>query len=447
MKNYFNQTFLLTFLITVFLIGISCLSKEMTWQGMTLRKIDILQDLRFEEKIAEIAPKTMTFDSLSNSYSVKDSSIIGNKIEDYTENQKGLSKLFAAIDSIKTHKNTVRIAFLGDSFVEGDLVLGDMRDTLQSLWGGQGVGFVPITSEVAPFRLTFRQHYDHWTTLGIVKDGGTHSDFGINGFVYYPSNGASVSYESSHSFKNTQNWNTVKLFYKAGKENRFNYQINQKSVDSVALAASPHIVACWKPQKTSIPIHKFSLQIPNPDSIRLYGVSLESENGFYLDNFSVRGNTGAKYKHISVETFKQFDSFLDYDLVIVQLGLNAVVPNLENIPWYEIELDKMFEHLRKSFPSKQILLVGVADRGGKVGMDIKTMPAVPLIVNMQRKLAQKHHFLFWDMYHAMGGEGTMVRFANQKPNLVNGDYTHLTHEGGRVIGLMFANLLLKEKEK
>ena len=37
----------------------------------------------------------------------------------------------------------VRVAFLGDSYVEGDILTVDLREKLQSIFGGRGVGFVP----------------------------------------------------------------------------------------------------------------------------------------------------------------------------------------------------------------------------------------------------------------------------------------------------------------
>ena len=37
----------------------------------------------------------------------------------------------------------VRIAFMGDSFVEGDILTADLRESLQETFGGGGVGFVP----------------------------------------------------------------------------------------------------------------------------------------------------------------------------------------------------------------------------------------------------------------------------------------------------------------
>ena len=48
----------------------------------------------------------------------------------------------------------VRIAVLGDSFIEGDIITADLREQLQNLCGGRGVGFVPFASPLAKFRGT-----------------------------------------------------------------------------------------------------------------------------------------------------------------------------------------------------------------------------------------------------------------------------------------------------
>ena len=39
--------------------------------------------------------------------------------------------------------------------------------------------------------------------------------------------------------------------------------------------------------------------------------------------------------------------------------------SLENIKWYQRELDQTFTHLRKCFPGRPILVISVADRGGR----------------------------------------------------------------------------------
>ncbi len=186
-----------------------------------------------------------------------------------------------------------------------------------------------------------------------------------------------------------------------------------------------------------------AFRFDTPDSsLLLYGASLESGPGVYLDNFSVRGNTGGRLKLITPALARQFDAFQQYDLIVVQLGLNAVTPKMDNIRWYRAELDQTFAHIRRCFPGKPVLIISVADRASKINGELATLPSVPAITAMQRDLARQHGFLFYDLYHGMGGAGTMVRFADQRPALANKDYTHLTHEGGKVMGYMFARLFL-----
>jgi lysophospholipase L1-like esterase len=134
-----------------------------------------------------------------------------------------------------------------------------------------------------------------------------------------------------------------------------------------------------------------------------------------------------------------------YDLIVLQVGLNAVTNSLNNVRWYEAELERTFQHLKKCFPGKPILVVSVGDRGGKIGTELATMRGVPAIVQMQRSLARKHGLFFYDLFWGMGGPNTMIKFAYRRPRLANTDYTHLTHEGGKVVGGLFAKLFLQEQ--
>lgn len=51
-------------------------------------------------------------------------------------------------------KRKVRIAYFGDSMIGGNLLTQTLRKLLQQEFGGNGVGFVPITSQVSGFRQT-----------------------------------------------------------------------------------------------------------------------------------------------------------------------------------------------------------------------------------------------------------------------------------------------------
>ena len=64
----------------------------------------------------------------------------------------------------KDRRRPVRIAVLGDSFIEGDIVPADVRARLQDLYGGCGVGFVPFSSPIALYRATVRHTNEGWKT-------------------------------------------------------------------------------------------------------------------------------------------------------------------------------------------------------------------------------------------------------------------------------------------
>jgi len=455
MKNYLGQTLGLACLILVLLTGLSLLPEGLTIAGFPLRKMDIFADIRKDTPqspapvVNTLAMQTDTIAVVSDSTGLDslglipavDSALFGQIFEDYTPEQTGLSSFFKAVEEIRTQRRTVRVAFFGDSFVEGDILLGDLRDTLQTVWGGNGVGYVPITSEVARFKRTLVHRYEKWNTFSIVKNHTDGQPFGINGFVYRPTPSAFVHYEGAEYFHHTSRWSQFRLFYQSDNDAPFVWQTDNAPPLPDTLPAKPGQLSEWRWNQSSMRAVAFRFDTPD-SSLLLYGASLESGPGVYLDNFSVRGNTGGRLKLITPALARQFDAFQQYDLIVVQLGLNAVTPKMDNIRWYRAELDQTFAHIRRCFPGKPVLIISVADRAGKINGELATLPSVMAITAMQRDLARQHGFLFYDLFHGMGGAGTMVRFADQRPALANRDYTHLTHEGGKVMGYMFARLFL-----
>ena len=67
----------------------------------------------------------------------------------------------------------IRIAYFGDSMIEGDLLTQTLRELLQKAFGGNGVGFVPITSQVSQFRQTVRASYSETWEEENFKEGKT----------------------------------------------------------------------------------------------------------------------------------------------------------------------------------------------------------------------------------------------------------------------------------
>lgn len=463
MKNYLHQTLGLSVLVLLMLTGLSLVPEAFPIGDFHLRKMDIFADIRSDALPAlpekelpapdssTYIPDTTTLAAVDSSQllapepiPLMDSAGFGRMIEDYSFGQQGLSRLFEAVDSIRLGRSA-RIAWYGDSFVEGDILIGDLRDSLQTAWGGNGVGFVPITSEVARFKRTLTHDFSGWDVYSIVKKNGAHPPYGVNGFAYRPRPGARVRYDGLQYFSHTRQWSRTRLFYTDSVQNTVFYRLNGSPGELRQLP--PSSGALRRLELNQPGVHTAEFQFNNPAGLVLYGTSLEDASGFYIDNFSVRGNSGGPLKLMRPEFMRQFDAYQQYDLVIIQVGLNAVTNSLNNIKWYEAELDRTFQHLRQCFPGKPVLVISVGDRAGKSGAELATMRGVPAIVSMQRDLARKHGFLFYDLFRGMGGPGSIIQLAHHKPMLANRDYTHLTHEGGRVIGYMLAKLFLDEHAK
>src|ERR1035441_10633357 len=69
--------------------------------------------------------------------------------------------------------------------------------------------------------------------------------------------------------------------------------------------------------------------------------------------------------------------------------------------------------------------------------EIATMPTIPRIVAIQRRVAVETDCGFFDTFAAMGGEGTMARWYAAQPRLVSADFIHPYPAGGKLIANVF----------
>lgn len=447
MQNELPSAFRLTLVVSVFLVLFSFISTEWNFGGFAIKKMDILADIRKNDPmvlIPKIEDSVATVQDSSKKIATNcpDSLVC---FEDFTPNGDGLRLFFQNIDSIKSGRGRqVRVAFFGDSFVEGDILLADLRDTLQKNWGGRGVGFMPVSGTTAGLMRSVNfSSGNGWAQADIVHDDKG-LFYGISGHFFSPKSTSSwFNYESSRFYPSTGKWSEARIFYQKNDSLAVAYKVNsaEKIVENARFG--PEIEQF---RVKSAGMNAFAASFGPILGLTVFGCSLEDPHGFYIDNFSVRGNTGGRLKKVDAAVYRRFDQLLNYDLIVLQYGMNAVTSKTNNIPWYEKELDEAIVFMKQNFPGRPILLIGCPDRGGKSGSEIHTMAAVPLIVAMQRRLAEKHGLLFYNLFEAMGGADATVRLAAMKPILAYKDYTHLTHDGGRMMGMRMARAFF-EAEK
>ncbi|MDE6467074.1 MAG: hypothetical protein K2L44_10255, partial [Duncaniella sp.] len=143
---------------------------------------------------------------------------------------------------------------------------------------------------------------------------------------------------------------------------------------------------------------------------------------------SSRGFSGVTLTKINSGLCRQMAEFVDYNLIILEFGINAMSSSQKNYSVYSSHMVRVINHIRACYPRADILVMGVGDRGEKRGGTVASMATAPAMISAQRDAARRAHCLFWDTREAMGGEGAVVEWSNA--GLINKDYIHMTHKGG-----------------
>jgi lysophospholipase L1-like esterase len=364
----------------------------------------------------------------------------------------------------KQHKGRLRIAWLGDSEIEGDIFTQDIRHLMQKKWGGQGVGFVPITTHVPGFRKSVDFTFSgNWLTYSLadIKTRKSKKPWMLNGELFIaPGQQAetdSIADSSSipkapvatnawvHYSHPTDSFTNAYLVYGSSAfDIAFHFTIDGDK-QTGTLPPSPLIDKY--PLATGRRFKSLKVNLPTGNAAVYYGVSFEGDKGIYLDNYSLRGAAGLHLMAVQDDAMTAFNSLFNYDLIVLQYGLNVAKKGTHDYSYYGRNLEQIINRLHKLMPHTAILLVGVSDRGAKIDGTFQTMPEVEELLAVQKTMAQKTGCAFWSAFDAMGGEGSMVSWADEKPSVANKDYTHLKAEGGKRLANYFMYAWLYEVNK
>ena len=361
--------------------------------------------------------------------------------EDYTGNQY-LVTFFEKLFQLETKKEgNVRIAYFGDSMTDGDLIVKDFRTYLQEKFGGQGVGFVNITSESASSRSSVTHEFSgNWKTQSYLKVKRPSRAFGVNGHVFFANDTANVAWVKYKATK-------TKFASELPRPTLF-YGSSSNKEGKVIFVAGDTIIKKLTPNNTlnTLTLSEGSLKnlkvnFKKADSIPIYGFNFDDGKGVHVDNFSNRGNSGLPLGSFDINTMRAFHAKLDYDLIVLQYGANVLNYGTLDYTWYEKRMTKVVNHLKECFPGVAILIVSTADKSTKYDLEMKTDSAVVPLNRAQKKYAIKSEASFVNMYTLMGGDGSMVKWVEEVPSKANKDYTHFNHRGAKeAANLIFTQL-------
>lgn len=473
-KNQIKDGFVLVLFVTVILFALSFIPEDTSLLGLQLKPVDIVSDLKesddydysdyqFQDERESDDSKDgkLLNDNMQKASELNFASIIplnflsfdgaeeentSNDVKDITRSVKiigntdQLKYFFNALSQVKNDK--IRIAHYGDSGIEGDLITAQLREKLQNEFGGKGVGFLAITSQDVSFRTTTKMTFSNtWESSSVFTSNPKKLPLGINGEVFTPKSSSWVEYEATpRRFKNIKTFNTVRIFYSDADNSPVTVTFDKNDKSDVKLINATTVKELTVNAKKSSKDVK--IEFPNTKKGYIYGVSLEEGNGIYVDNFPLRGNSGASLKDIPADNLKDFNKLLNYKLIILQFGLNVANQRQKDFTWYEKEMATVISHLKAAFPNTSILLVGVSDKSVKKGGKFVTDPGVISLLKAQENIAKNNGIAFWNLFEAMGGPNSMPQWVESNPPKAFKDYTHFNVDGAAEIAELLSNALL-----
>lgn len=368
-------------------------------------------------------PQEMASDAIVDSVSL---------LYDYSADGTMLQHLKEKLAEAKNGQRLVRIAFCGDSFIEGDIFTGPLRSQLQAYYGGGGVGWLPMSSQVAGFRNTVRHTFGGWVDHSIVND--TKHAYALAGHVFAAQGAAWANYVLPA--KNS--YDMASIYYVA--DSTINVKVNGDEAEMSLPPTEGHMAQHDLKQAGSR--LKLSFDAHAGAAGRFYGVALDQKSGVQVDNYSLRGNAGYRLLSMNSTMASDFARLRSTDLVVLQYGLNVANEKQKDYGAYVKQMKRMIARIRAIYPSSAIMIMGVSDRAGRSNDgSLRTIPGVLYLALAQRQLAQEEGLLYWDTLKAMGGPGSMIKF--EEKGMAAKDYTHLGAAGGRVLAKKFAQSLIR----
>ncbi len=334
-------------------------------------------------------------------------------------------------DSLPSFERQFRIAFLGDSFIEGDILTRDLRESLQDELGGRGVGFVPCALPFGVYRQSAKSGGESWRKYSIMKSKAVpealKDSFLASGYMASGSKGAVMTWEQKPLNALLDSAGVCRIFFLSNENSSI--EVSDGSVKvKFDVEGSPRL----RQVVLQTFSNSLSLKVLS-GSIICYGASFESSEGIVLDNFSVRSNNGDAIFHSNASLNRQFNDFLAYDIVVLQYGLNIMLPDKTNYSKYQAQLEDVIKYVKAGFPGSEIVVMGVSERGVLRDSDTTytSINSAPALSRYQKAAADAQGVLFWDTYSAMESLGGLSAFV--KNGWIASDQTHFNFYGGRAL--------------
>ncbi len=342
-------------------------------------------------------------------------------VDSTTDSRIFLQSFYASL--AESGNKAVRVLHYGDSQIEEDRMSQQIREALQSKYGGSGAGLMPLAQTI-PSR-TVRQQLRmndrfiqpaqgprRYLVYGPKRDQREDGLYGVMGQVAVMNDSLVRGSEELTAVCTPLDGRPRYTQWRVYADSSVHYSF---AGDSVFLSGQG----------------------------KVYGLSQQSDTGVIVDNIPMRGCLGLVFTKMDREQLVTFYREENVQLIIMQFGGNAIPSNKNpgTIQGIVKGLRQQVQYLRSCAPQASILFIGPSDMLTQIDGEWQTYPMVPYMDKLLRKMALEENIAYFSLYRWMGGVGSMARW--QEIGLAGSDGVHFTRSGARKAGNAVANWLLE----
>jgi lysophospholipase L1-like esterase len=330
-----------------------------------------------------------------------------------------------------------RILHYGDSPTTADSITADVRELLQERYGDAGHGFVLVAKPWAWYgHRGVETSGKNWRIEAASQSRARDGFHGLGGVNFEGKTGA-----SSHLVLREEH---------ARMEVQY---LRQPGGGSLSVRAAGQVLATVETdgekqaafQEVTLPTGARTIDLSvERGPVRLFGVSFEKDGPGVIYN-SLGLNGGQVQAVLRYFEKSQWSEQLQHqrpDLVVVNYGTNESLYADYIERYYPGELREVIRRIKAAVPNASVLIMSPMDKGQRdANHEITTVPTIPRLVEIQRTVAAEMNCAFFNTFQAMGGEGTMGRWYENQPRLVNADFMHPLPAGARKVGVLLYQAL------
>ena len=344
-----------------------------------------------------------------------------------------IERFRAALRALREKRRTesVRVLWLGDSHTAADFWTDAVRRPLQATFGNGGPGFLYVGLNVYRHASVKVSREGRWRTepkqpsLWMRQDDGV---FGLGGMRTVPESGdAKATFElAKDAVSGRARWDIA--FRLPDPHARFDV-VSEGQRRTIGAGTAPiGSVAHVEWESAPGAVVTVGQASGNPE---IFGIVVESSDpGVVVDTLGING------ARIGTPLAWEAGPWIDEarrrkpDLVVLAYGTNECGDG--EAPFrYAPEIASLVERARTAAPDADCVVIGPTDRADP---EWATMPRVAEIDAVEKSSAERSGCAFFSAWQAMGGEGSLKRWADQEPPLAATDHVHLTPRGYGELG-------------